>query len=68
MVKVSDMIPKRIIDQNAESIEDIQKEHSYMSRKRVWDIVNQMVIDGKSEQVWKVVNKKLIRAYRPKKK
>jgi len=68
MVKVSDMIPKRVVDQTAETIEEIHAQHQYVGSKQIWQMVTEGVKSGKFEQVWKKVGSRTIRAYRPIKK
>jgi len=62
-MKASDLIPKKIVDQNAETIQDMMK-HTPMSRNWLYGFAQDMVKQGKYEKVWKKVGVKLVPAYR----
>ena len=66
-MRPSDLMPKKIVDPNSETVKDIQK-NTGMGRGAVQGFVNNMVENGKFERVWKKIGNKFIPAYRVKKK
>ena len=61
--KVSEIIPKKVVDQDAETIQEIAQTH-LVSERRMRDYVVGLLREGKVERVWKRAGNKLVPAYR----
>lgn len=64
--KCSDMIPRKVFDQSAETVKELAGDS--MSENSTQRFAKKMVAEGKWEQVWKRVNSKPVPAYRIKRK
>lgn len=67
VVKVSDMLPKREINQNAETIQEIQKECG-LSGSQTAKLVKALLEEGRVRKVFKKVGESVRDAYLPVKK
>jgi len=61
---LSDLVPKREFDQNAQTIQEFA-DASKMCRSSAVNYIRKLVNAGKAEQCWKKIDGKPIRAYRP---
>lgn len=60
---VSELIPKKIVDENAQTIEEIAKA-SGLSISSTKDKIKQLLSVNKIEKVWKQSGRNLVPAYR----
>jgi predicted transcriptional regulator len=64
---VSELFPKRIVDDSAESVKEISK-RVQLSERQALRSVEQLIAEGKIEKVWKHGTRNLIPAFRIKQK
>lgn len=66
-MKPSDLLPKRIIDQNSQTIREIAKETGY-SYPRAAQLVQTLMGEKRLERVCKQVGDRILPSYRERKK
>ena len=64
-MKVSEMLPKKIIDANSETVGEIAKKNG-LNYCRALKLVNVLVDEGKAIRVWKKSGTRLVPAYKVK--
>lgn len=67
MKSIIDLLPKRVVDPKALTINEIVSKTPGFGRSSVDKMIRERIKSGEAEQVWKKVGTKYVPAYRAKK-